>query len=118
MTSGTRPRKLGELLHPEAKVTLGGELAATDVDEALADLDRELVGLLPVHRFGYLEKRHPVHAMRDALIGELSDISRRIRSVSSIPPRAAPLFIDEAYFCIVRPIQRITVGNASIYYSG
>ena len=43
-----RDRKRSELLHPDATVTLGGERAATDVDEVLASLDRELVGLLPV----------------------------------------------------------------------
>ena len=43
-----RDRKRGELLHPDATVTLGSERAATDVDEVLASLDRELVGLLPV----------------------------------------------------------------------
>ena len=36
------------MLHPEAMVTLGGERAATDVDEVLANLARELAGLLPV----------------------------------------------------------------------
>jgi hypothetical protein len=41
-----RDRKRGKLLPPGATVTLGGEPAATEVDEVPASLDRELVGLL------------------------------------------------------------------------
>jgi len=117
-----RSRKRGELLHPDATVTLSDERAETGVDDVFSTLNRELVGLLPVkqkveevaslllvdrvrqkfglsaprpnlhmcftgepgtgkttvalqmadllHRLGYLESGHLVHAMRDDLVGE------------------------------------------------
>ena len=93
------------MLPPGATVTLGGERAATDVDEVLASLDRELVGLLPVlrmadllHRLGYLEKGHLVHAMRDDLVGEF--IGHTAPKTKRVLDRAmgGVLFIDEAYY--------------------
>ena len=78
--------------------TLGGERAATDVDEVLANLARELVGLLPVHRFGYPGKGHLVHVMRDALIGEF--IGHFAPNTPRVPDPATVgiLFIDEAHY--------------------
>ncbi len=45
-----RPRRAGDALHPDATVTLARESADAGVDELLASLDRDLVGLLPVKR--------------------------------------------------------------------
>ena len=43
------PRR-GEVLHPEATVTLSEERAAAGVDDVFASLERELVGLFPVKK--------------------------------------------------------------------
>jgi len=43
-----RARRRGELLHPEATVTLSDERAAAGVDDVFASLDQDLVGLFPV----------------------------------------------------------------------
>ena len=43
-----RAQRRGELLHPEATVTLSDERAAAGVDDVFASLDQELVGLFPV----------------------------------------------------------------------
>ena len=40
----------GELLDPDQKVDLGAERASSEVDQVLARLDRELVGLAPVKK--------------------------------------------------------------------
>jgi probable Rubsico expression protein CbbX len=45
-----RTRKQGEMLHPDATVTLAGESQDAGIDELLATLDGELVGLLPVKK--------------------------------------------------------------------
>jgi hypothetical protein len=57
MTARTRPagparrtRKRGETLHQDATVTLAGESRDAGIDELLATLDGELVGLLPVKK--------------------------------------------------------------------
>jgi probable Rubsico expression protein CbbX len=43
-----RSRKAGDALHPDATVTLARESQEAGVDELLASLDQDLVGLLPV----------------------------------------------------------------------
>jgi probable Rubsico expression protein CbbX len=45
-----RDKRRGELLHPDALVTLADERRAAGVDEVLGGLDRDLVGLLPVKK--------------------------------------------------------------------
>jgi probable Rubsico expression protein CbbX len=45
-----RARKRGDLLHPDATVTLSGERAAAGVDDVFAKLNDELVGLVPVKK--------------------------------------------------------------------
>jgi probable Rubsico expression protein CbbX len=45
-----RTRKRGETVHQDATVTLAGESRDAGVDELLATLDAELVGLLPVKK--------------------------------------------------------------------
>jgi probable Rubsico expression protein CbbX len=143
-------RRRGELLNPDATVTLYDERAAAGVDEVFATLNHELVGLLPVkekveeiaslllvdrvrqkfglsaprpnlhmcftgepgtgkttvalrmadllHRLGYLESGHLVHAMRDDLVGEF--IGHTAPKTKQVLARAmgGVLFIDEAYY--------------------
>jgi hypothetical protein len=48
--ASARAQRRGELLHPDATVTLSDERAAAGVDDVFASLDRELVGLLPVKK--------------------------------------------------------------------
>jgi probable Rubsico expression protein CbbX len=145
-----RARRRGELLHPDAEVTLSDERAASGVDDVFDTLDRELIGLLPVkkkvqeiaslllvdrvrqkfglsaprpnlhmcftgepgtgkttvalrmaellHRLGYLESGHLVHAMRDDLVGEF--IGHTAPKTKRVLDRAmgGVLFIDEAYY--------------------
>ena len=45
-----RARKRGDLLHPDATVTLSDERAAAGVDDVFAKLNSELVGLVPVKK--------------------------------------------------------------------
>ena len=45
-----RARRRGELLDPEATITLAGERRAAGIDDVFAALDRELVGLVPVKK--------------------------------------------------------------------
>jgi probable Rubsico expression protein CbbX len=45
-----RARKRGDLLHPDATVTLSDERAAAGVDDVFAKLNSELVGLIPVKK--------------------------------------------------------------------
>ncbi|MGH3149158.1 MAG: AAA family ATPase, partial [Streptosporangiaceae bacterium] len=45
-----RARKRGDLLHPDATVTLSDERAAAGVDDVFAKLNDELVGLVPVKK--------------------------------------------------------------------
>jgi probable Rubsico expression protein CbbX len=45
-----RDKRRGELLHPDARVTLADERRAAGVDGVLSGLDRDLVGLLPVKK--------------------------------------------------------------------
>ena len=145
-----RTQRRGEVLEPEATVTLSEERAAAGVDDVFASLERELVGLFPVkkkveeiaslllvdrvrqkfglsaprptlhmcftgepgtgkttvalqmadllHRLGYLESGHLVHAMRDDLVGEF--IGHTAPKTKRVLDRAmgGVLFIDEAYY--------------------
>jgi probable Rubsico expression protein CbbX len=45
-----RARKRGDILHPDATVTLSDERAAAGIDDVFAKLDSELVGLVPVKK--------------------------------------------------------------------
>jgi probable Rubsico expression protein CbbX len=47
---GARSRRRGELLRPDATVTLGEERRALGVEDVLTDFDRELIGLFPVKK--------------------------------------------------------------------
>jgi probable Rubsico expression protein CbbX len=150
--AATRRRKdrAAELLPAEATVTLAEERRAANIDEVLAALDRDLIGLVPIkrkveeiaalllvdrarhkfgltaprpslhmcftgppgtgkttmalrmadllHRLGYLEKGHLVHAMRDDLVGEF--VGQTAPRTKRVLERAmgGVLFIDEAYY--------------------
>jgi probable Rubsico expression protein CbbX len=145
-----RRRGAADLLPAEALVTFADERRAAGVDEVLAGLDRDLVGLVPIkhkveevaalllvdrarlkfglsaprpnlhmcftgppgtgkttmalrmadllHRLGYLEKGHLVHAMRDDLVGEF--VGQTAPRTKRVLERAmgGVLFIDEAYY--------------------
>jgi len=145
-----RKNRATELLPAEALVTLAEERRAAGVDEVLAGLDRDLIGLVPIkhkveeiaalllvdrarlkfglsaprpnlhmcftgppgtgkttmalrmadllHRLGYLEKGHLVHAMRDDLVGEF--VGQTAPRTKRVLERAmgGVLFIDEAYY--------------------
>jgi probable Rubsico expression protein CbbX len=136
-------------LPPEAKVTFAAERAGSGVDDVLAALDAELVGLVPVkkriqeiaslllvdrvrdrfglaaqrpslhmcftgspgtgkttvglrmaellHKLGYLDRGHLVHAMRNDLVGEY--VGQTAPKTKRLLDRAmgGVLFIDEAY---------------------
>jgi probable Rubsico expression protein CbbX len=144
---GSRP---DALLPPDATVTFAAERAAADVDDVFTNLDRDLVGLVPVkrkvqeigalllvdqarhrfgleaprpnlhmcftgppgtgkttvalrmaellHRLGYLDRGHLVHAMRDDLVGEF--VGQTAPRTKRVLDRAmgGVLFIDEAYY--------------------
>jgi probable Rubsico expression protein CbbX len=45
-----RARRRGDILHPDATVTLSDERAAAGIDDVFAKLDHELVGLVPVKK--------------------------------------------------------------------
>jgi probable Rubsico expression protein CbbX len=150
--TATRRRKnrAAELLPAEAMVTFAEERRAANIDEVLAGLDRDLIGLVPIkhkveeiaalllvdrarlkfglsaprpslhmcftgppgtgkttmalrmadllHRLGYLEKGHLVHAMRDDLVGEF--VGQTAPRTKRVLERAmgGVLFIDEAYY--------------------
>lgn len=145
-----RKSRGAELLPAEALVTFAEERRAADIDEVLAGLDRDLIGLVPIkhkveeiaalllvdrarlkfglsaprpnlhmcftgppgtgkttmalrmadllHRLGYLEKGHLVHAMRDDLVGEF--VGQTAPRTKRVLERAmgGVLFIDEAYY--------------------
>jgi probable Rubsico expression protein CbbX len=139
-----------QLLPAEATVTFAEERRAANIDDVLAGLDRDLIGLVPIkhkveeiaalllvdharqkfglsaprpnlhmcftgppgtgkttmalrmadllHRLGYLEKGHLVHAMRDDLVGE--SVGQTAPRTKRVLERAmgGVLFIDEAYY--------------------
>jgi len=147
---GGRKDRDGDLLPPGATINFAAERQSAGIDEILAALDRDLVGLVPVktkvqeiaalllvdrarrrfglvaprpslhmcftgppgtgkttmalrmaellHRLGYLEQGHLVHAMRDDLVGEYvghtAPKTKRILDKSM----GGVLFIDEAYY--------------------
>ena len=144
-----RARRGDETLQPDATITLLGERWAAGIDDVFAELESELIGLVPVkkkveqigslllvdrtrqrwgltasrpnlhmcftgapgtgkttvalrmadllHRLGYVEKGHLVHAMRDSLVGEY--IGHTAPKTKQVLERAmgGVLFIDEAY---------------------
>lgn len=148
--SRQRKNRAAEQLPAEALVTFAEERRATDIDEVLTGLDRDLIGLVPIkhkveeiaalllvdrarlkfglsaprpnlhmcftgppgtgkttmalrmadllHRLGYLEKGHLVHAMRDDLVGEF--VGQTAPRTKRVLERAmgGVLFIDEAYY--------------------
>lgn len=145
-----RKNRAAELLPAEALVSFAEERRAANIDEVLAALDRDLIGLVPIkhkveeiaalllvdrarlkfglsaprpslhmcftgppgtgkttmalrmadllHRLGYLEKGHLVHAMRDDLVGEF--VGQTAPRTKRVLERAmgGVLFIDEAYY--------------------
>jgi probable Rubsico expression protein CbbX len=149
-TVGRRKNRAPELLPAEAMVTFAEERRAANIDDVLAGLDRDLIGLVPIkhkveeiaalllvdrarlkfglsaprpnlhmcftgppgtgkttmalrmadllHRLGYLEKGHLVHAMRDDLVGEF--VGQTAPRTKRVLERAmgGVLFIDEAYY--------------------
>ena len=150
-TAGRRRKdRAADLLPAEAMVTFAEERRAANIDEVLAGLDRDLIGLIPIkrkveeiaalllvdrarlkfglsaprpnlhmcftgppgtgkttmalrmadllHRLGYLEKGHLVHAMRDDLVGEF--VGQTAPRTKRVLERAmgGVLFIDEAYY--------------------
>jgi probable Rubsico expression protein CbbX len=149
-SSRRRGRPPEDLLPPDATVTFAAERAAADVDDVFTNLDRDLVGLVPVkrkvqqigalllvdqarrrfgleaprpnlhmcftgppgtgkttvalrmaellHRLGYLDRGHLVHAMRDDLVGEF--VGQTAPRTKRVLDRAmgGVLFIDEAYY--------------------
>ena len=150
-TAGRRRKdRAADLLPAEAMVTFAEERRAANIDEVLAGLDRDLIGLIPIkrkveeiaalllvdrarlkfglsaprpnlhmcftgppgtgkttmalrmadllHRLGYLEKGHLVHAMRDDLVGEF--VGQTAPRTKRVLERAMGglLFIDEAYY--------------------
>jgi probable Rubsico expression protein CbbX len=150
-TAGRRRKdRAADLLPAEAMVTFAEERRAANIDEVLAGLNRDLIGLIPIkqkveeiaalllvdrarlkfglsaprpnlhmcftgppgtgkttmalrmadllHRLGYLEKGHLVHAMRDDLVGEF--VGQTAPRTKRVLERAmgGVLFIDEAYY--------------------
>jgi probable Rubsico expression protein CbbX len=145
-----RKNRAAELLPAEALVTFADERRDANIDDVLAGLDRDLIGLVPIkhkveeiaalllvdrarlkfglsaprpnlhmcftgppgtgkttmalrmadllHRLGYLEKGHLVHAMRDDLVGEF--VGQTAPRTKRVLERAmgGVLFIDEAYY--------------------
>ena len=142
-------RQRGEL-GPDATITLAQERKAAGIDDILAALDRELIGLVVVkqhileiaslllvdrarqrfgleaprpnlhmcftgapgtgkttvalrmadmlHRLGYLDRGHLVHAMRNDLVGEyVGQTAPRTKRVLE-QSMGGVLFIDEAYY--------------------